>query len=838
MFKFSLDDVFSNKKLFILSSNRILERFYTHYIEIHKSSDDLFAIFDFSKSTKDLSTSSFLPNAMTFSEFYNKFCFVENIKLAKEHRNFYIIKAIKNFVTKSNFKIEKSFLGFEDSFASFVSQSSFLLKFYDELSEHKIDISLESGSSKSLKNFILSDTYEDYQKHLDIIAKIYSEYKDILQKEGLSNFLYDGYQIFKEALEKFEEIHLQLEGFITPLQFEILQKMQKISKIFIHFKTDMYNISHLESLFSTKLEDNKRYIHYMYLDSINISSKPQESLNKQINIYTASDNLTQTALVIAKASSYLQDLIQGKLKENDVAIILPDESIAKYLELFDDNNIFNFAMGYKLKDSKSFQILEEIFNRFKESSYLDLELIPFLDKKLLEANLDKNQRIINNKILDPNISDLEILVKILFSSDIQIANQINEKIFLLYSLGGRKIFEDFLNFEGLFFKLLEDIKEIKINDNKGGKIKVIGTLEARSLNFEEIIICSFNKSFVPNLKSEDIFLNSKIRKANNIPTLKDKNNLQKHHYLEIINNTKCVNICYLDNEQELCSYMLEEIKQLDSLKSNIKEQINANKHFALYDFSLSSQDIKPAKAYPNFSIKDLKNKYLSASSINTYNACARKFYFLRVLGLKADEKQEMALSFGLKVHESLHKIYLPYLNTKARNLNLYEEFKDEFTSYMQSLKAQEKLQGSLILKNIKSFFKAEEQRSFEILGLETEFKSQIKGFLAQGRIDRIELETKQGCEFLNIIDFKSSLKNLTNNLQMPFYNLFLESIQELKPYLHLPRNFYFYSYEDGALKNDDVDKKSIILEEILENFGQNVANFKSCKYCEFYDICN
>ncbi|XPV82168.1 MAG: hypothetical protein ACNI22_16735 [Halarcobacter sp.] len=81
----------------------------------------------------------------------------------------------------------------------------------------------------------------------------------------------------------------------------------------------------------------------------------------------------------------------------------------------------------------------------------------------------------------------------------------------------------------------------------------MGLLESRMLNFQAVIICDFNESLIPKRSVKDKFLSTKIKEKVNLPTLLDRENLQKYYYDRLISNSNYVYISYVKNETEQIS---------------------------------------------------------------------------------------------------------------------------------------------------------------------------------------------------------------------------------------------------------------------------------------------
>jgi inactivated superfamily I helicase len=66
----------------------------------------------------------------------------------------------------------------------------------------------------------------------------------------------------------------------------------------------------------------------------------------------------------------------------------------------------------------------------------------------------------------------------------------------------------------------------------------MGLLETRLIDFDAIIICDFNNSFIPKISLKDKFLSTKVKYLANLPTKIDRENLQKYYYKRLIDSSK------------------------------------------------------------------------------------------------------------------------------------------------------------------------------------------------------------------------------------------------------------------------------------------------------------
>ncbi len=545
----------------------------------------------------------FLPSAMSMGSFFEQAFYIPNKKkIPKSVRQILMIDTIKT-IAKEKGSILEGLLLFENSFLGYLESTSFLFDLFDELSS--ACIKLNELSSK--------DIYLDYEKHLEILEMIYDRYIKKLEKLGFyDKIMQEKPTILKEFFSHFSSIEWHLDGFMSVFERQCLLEAAELVPIILHLSCDKYNQKFLEFL-NLKLETDCNY---------SIDFKTQKILSQTPNnqkiepkLYANSSYLKQSALVLQTIEEYLQ-------KDNDpnkMAIITPNADFLPFLKLLDKNNNLNFAMGLGAKNCSYYtelvKILEDSENNdgnLSASALLDLENLTL---SLLEEQSSKEQASLK-----------------------ETHSQIMHQYHLLEDTLKNYSFKDLLH---LYLQEFE--ANFRLDDSSGGKIRVMDTLETRGMQFDKIVIADFNESCVPNLKDCDLFLNSALRKSLNLPTLLDKKNLQKHYYYQLFKNSKEMVLSYIESETSKASNMLLE------LGLNLKPIKDAYTLFAT----------SPLKDYQEEDIKATipKGFGFSASSLNTFLACKRRFYYHYIKRFRESSKDESNSTVGSLLHELLKEAY-------------------------------------------------------------------------------------------------------------------------------------------------------------------------------------
>ncbi|MUU27382.1 ATP-dependent deoxyribonuclease AddB [Helicobacter pylori] len=745
----------------------------------------------------------FLPSAMSMGSFFEQAFYIHNQKkIPKNARQILMIDTIKAIAKEKKSALEGLLL-FENSFLGYLESTSFLFDLFDELSSACI----------KLNELSFKDIYLDYEKHLEVLEMIYDRYVKKLEELGFyDKIMQKKPTILKEFFEHFSSIEWHLDGFMSVFERQCLLEVAELVPITLHLSCDKYNQKFLEFL-NLKLETDCDY---------SIDFKTQKILSQTFNdqkiepkLYANSSYLKQGALVLQTIEEYLQE----NNDPNKMAIITPNAYFLPFLKLLDKNNNLNFAMGLGAKNSPYYtelvKILEDLETsdcNLSGSALLDLENITLA---LLEQQSSKEKAPLK-----------------------EAHSQIMHQYHLLKDTLKNYSLKDLLH---LYLQEFE--ANFRLDDSSGGKIRVMDTLETRGMQFDKVVIADFNETCVPSLKDCDLFLNSALRKSLNLPTLLDKKNLQKHYYYQLFKNSKEVALSYIESETLKASNMLLE---LDLHTEPIKDA------YTLFETS-------PIKEYQEEEIKAAipKDFSFSASSLNAFLTCKRRFYYHYMKRFKESPKDESNSAVGSLLHELLKEAY-----EKDKTPHSLEERLIWLLETRENITPKERLDTLVALKKIQAFYKKERERfnaKITILDLEKSFETIIQGVIFKGRIDRID-KTADNKIILLDYKFKSDLKldnmsktqrgglspieiaQISTDYQMAIYAFALKNLGYKEPI-----KAFFYDLRKGELLEEDelvLQAKMDHLEfSLIPKLKQEIdfektLEVKDCEYCSFKDMCN
>nr|WP_315082778.1 PD-(D/E)XK nuclease family protein [uncultured Campylobacter sp.] len=300
-----------------------------------------------------------LAPRITLAEFYEKALFVPDLVACGE-----IDRALfmKQAVSESKRAGER--LKFPNELYEFMRNREYLFGFFKELATERV----------SIDALDLSDTYAWYAEHFEILRELAGAYARILREHGF----YDEitlpalYELNESYLRGFERIEINIDGNPSAFEFEVFKHAAELSEVVLSFRATTLNskpVRAVEELCGISLEPGFAY--RVNLGTGEILSRKPLSVGGVVVCRGFELRSLQASYVFEKISSF----VRAGIAPERIAVILPDESFAGTLRLYDEriakargsHRMLNFAMGEKLKDSLFYVTLEKISQCLKEA---------------------------------------------------------------------------------------------------------------------------------------------------------------------------------------------------------------------------------------------------------------------------------------------------------------------------------------------------------------------------------------------------------------------------------------------------------------------------------------
>ncbi len=331
-----------------------------------------------------------------------------------------------------------------------------------------------------------------------------------------------------------------------------------------------------------------------------------------------------------------------------------------------------------------------------------------------------------------------------------------------------------------------EVIRIAFESNKIDGLQVMGVLETRNLDFENLIIIGMNEGIWLSNNRPPSFISENLRFAFNMPVLKQQDAIYAYLFYRLIQKAKKITILYnnitgYNSSGELSRFAqqliyesglpIEHLQFKQQLKPLKNSEITVNKNSDILN-------ILDKYTIDNNTLK----KSFSASALNTYLDCGLKFYFKYVAGFQESQVVEEEISsatFGTLLHDTIEKIYKDFVQKNNRQLIEKEDYEmifttvesflsETFSEILSNNNPKFQIDGNrliikeIINKYIQNILKYDRQNSpFEIVSLE-EKKGNYgivdignKKISIYGIIDRID----KFSDTYRIIDYKTGSVN-------------------------------------------------------------------------------
>lgn len=783
--------------------------------------------------------------------------------------------------------------------------------------------------------------FSDMWNHMPYI---YEKFHEILEK---NNIAYEG-MLKRNVIENFDNKNINSNTTYVFIGFNILSQTEK--ELFKQIKRNAPTLFYWD--YNKDLDSDKSSLFiqqniilfgqdFKYEKDSNIASSPK------IQILSSSTDNIQCKYI----GQWIKETINKKEPLNKTAIILCNENLLNSVlnsipsNDKDGNNIqYNITMGYPLQETPVSSYIMNLLNlqskgwkddnTIKYKAVIQLLQHPFVMKmtnknayKLLK-NIKENNLIYPNKKLfedDPilkhiftryndchstieYIRDCIIMVtKFCSSKSLEKDNQLlNESLFNGYTMMNRlyTISKDgrlpIQNIEILTRLIKSIIQSISIpfHGEPALGVQIMGILETRNLDFNNIIMISMEEGIMPKIQQQSSFIPYTLKKAHNMPTIEHNDCIYAYYFYRLFHNAKNITLLYNNTTEglhkgEMSRYLMQLKLKGVPCGEIVSPNIQENKYAQIHVKDTDDTAINKVQTSP--------------SALNNYIECPYKYYLKYICGLKESDSINEEIDnadFGSIFHYVMEQIYKPFIGRgeiqnhqiiqiKNDEISLQKLIDKAFTKILNKEKNQhpqtyskQNLDGEMLLtyevitKYVKKQLELDSNLCpMEILAVEKDI-SQIPienyneitdDFKFSGIIDREDIVTINDKKIHRIVDYKTSTKenNKANDVKSLFRHdcfhtnyvfqtlYYCEALiasgckEQISPALIFIKknnsemdygikinNEIIYDYNNQCRKEFQENLKQLIIEiQNPQNCFTKVQNEASCAYCPFSEIC-
>jgi RecB family exonuclease len=205
-------------------------------------------------------------------------------------------------------------------------------------------------------------------------------------------------------------------------------------------------------------------------------------------------------------------------------------------------------------------------------------------------------------------------------------------------------------------------------------LQVMGILETRTLDFENLVILSLNDDIFPRGESAPSLIPYSLRRGFGLPTVEQHEAMYAYYFYRLLQRAKRVRLVYNSQGSDSRSgEMSRYLRQLlmESPHSVVERSVS---------YSVTHTPPKPIAVEKTGAVAQILAAFLdggeraiSASSLNSYIACPLKFYFAQVAQLKEPEEVDEEVDgrmLGNIFHRVMQTLYSPLVGKTIAAANI------------------------------------------------------------------------------------------------------------------------------------------------------------------------
>ena len=614
-------------------------------------------------------------------------------------------------------------------------------------------------------------------------------------------------------------------------------------------------------------------------------------------------------------------LKENKLNPDKTAIVLNDESLLPQVlqSIPEEIEELNITMGYPYSNTQMFRfvhLLEELKRmsviKGKKTllhfqSFLHLLQHPYsalipawmndnteghgtyipMEELIDDAKYFLEQWLLNENVFEKHLAvynKITVYLQSVKSGELNVAAFMLNELEELNALTNR--YKNILDYHSqeMLIEELYNTTRIPFSGEPVKGLQIMGFLETRVLDFENIFVLNANEGSLPKTNRHHSFIPYTLRKSFNLPTYTEQDAISAYHFWRLLQRASHIELLYNTQTNEFAGgersrYLLQLFYEIKSRLSNWKIS-----HELIIPPLQKINYINPEIKRSEELTKELKKLYntdklkFSATSLQSFIYCSLQFYFSYIKKIKEPDSFDEEID-GAVVGEILHQAIQ----------NLYDVEKNKTFNKKDAALMKKKIQP-LVLEAIRQKFDKHYQHRgytfiiekiiekyierivdtdltlppFEII--ETEKSHEVKLTLKdnvsatiKGKFDRID-KTAEG---FRIVDYKTGKDELQSkysieqifsepkykiNLQLMLYNWLAErsnyngsitsgiyplrSISSKKLETISPSDWRSHS------ELFDFSLKRLLEEIIFEADFVQTQDLKRCSLCAYKDICN
>lgn len=581
----------------------------------------------------------------------------------------------------------------------------------------------------------------------EILADVYNKFKQMMNQRGVASrgreYL-DALDFINSGKEEDEDAVYAFVGFndLTTVETLIFDKLKKMGKAEFFWDTAALRLLPAEGaeVAPRPLRRLRELMQHFPAPKDYVCPVPSHRV--KINVYSSPSNVGQAKALKPILDKWIERKYMDPADAINTAVVMPDPNILlpSLLSLPDKISKLNISMGLSYRSTTFATLLSAIISMQLRARTIRNEIHYFYEdinavlthphiQQIAREQADKAMdQILRTKMYNIPVSmfaseDLKKLSAVFQA--VQNSKSVDDVADYLINLldwledgleadGGevpkfettaiqhfRKEIEDLRHLthrydvqmsERTFFHMFERIfgqQGLTLNGTPLAGLQMLGVLETRLLDFENVVFMSLNERVFPRRQYTKTMISSSLRHAFGLSDFESLEWTYAYCFYRLISRAEHVAIVY-DSRAEAPGH-----GELSRYAAQLRHMMaNVDVHIAGL---LPSSDPRPVgKIVVNKTeeIQEALNQFraggklrLSASALKTYKKCSLAFYLQYVRRMRSsDEVVDYMTSseFGNIVHRSIQNLFKPYEN-KVISKAVYDKWLDEPMTEVKSV---------------------------------------------------------------------------------------------------------------------------------------------------------
>ena len=640
-----------------------------------------------------------------------------------------------------------------EDFNEFMKWGRIMLSDFDETDRYMVVPKLIFRDLRNIKeiehwSFNSETLSEGQQKLLGLWDQLPDYYKLLNELLDERHETYQGkaYQHFADRIEEISASHRHFYflGFnaLSAAEEKIISGLVKLKKATFFSDIDSFYYNN----------DQHEAAHFYRQLCAKWSIKPDVGSNfnehpKKIEIIETAQQVGQAKI----AGQVLKKFLEAGHNMNSTAVVLADESLLIPLtrSLPAELDTVNITMGYPIKYSHLKSLIDVVFDlqfnfqKFASSRLYHKTLLKILDhafvsifiedisavQKLEASIIEKNKIFLEWAELVEELPGLEKLTAV-FSywedaarDGFAAMNELTDALFDVLKKNTRQgtieleIVHHFSNafkkfesiwiayphalnlksFKRMFYQFWQS-ESLSFLGNPTKGVQVMGILETRTIDFENLIILGMNEGNLPQTNISNSLIPFDLKKAHQLPTEEDRQAIFAHHFYRLLHRAKNVVMTYNSGSEELGN--AEKSRFITQLENELDFTKGHSITTAAFTTSDDGAHVASIHYLSNEAVHRKLDSFfergLSPSALNKLINCPMDFYYRYILEMKENDQVEENIessTFGTKIHDVLEQVFrtnfldknepldVAVLEAEKKNLPRYlrEKYLQEFS---------------------------------------------------------------------------------------------------------------------------------------------------------------